>query len=192
MHLPPGEVRNRDTSRAPRLDLGVIDTKSSPGRLPCYDQSDSQFILCVTSSAVPHQSGHPPLTPSDSRFRESKIREFDQGMVSTRHVLIVHEVWSYTFGSSFLTVLNGFGFYPWFRSSVLVSPPVCPGFTFGLHSPSVLVSINVCSRFRDGFWGRLCAQSWHSSVLSAFMVFSCSCSESCTLLSPGGGGRTFR
>ena len=24
----------------------------------------------------------------------------------------------------------------------LVSPPVCPGFTFGLHSPSVLVSIN--------------------------------------------------
>ena len=21
------------------------------------------------------------------------------------------------------------------------------------------------------FWGRLCAQSWHSSVLSAFMVF---------------------
>ena len=24
-----------------------------------------------------------------------------------------------------------------------MSPPVCPGFTFGLHSPSVLVSINV-------------------------------------------------
>ena len=68
MHLPPGEVRNRDTSRAPRLDLGVIDTKSSPGRLPCYDQSDSQFVLSVTSSAVPHQSGHPPLTPSDCRF----------------------------------------------------------------------------------------------------------------------------
>ena len=59
-------------------------------------------------------------------------------------MLIVHEVWSYTFGSSFLTVLNGFGFYPWFRSSVSVSPPGCPGFTLGLHSPSVLVSINVC------------------------------------------------
>ena len=33
---------------------------------------------------------------------------------------------------------------------------------------------------------RLCAQSWHSSVLCAFSVFSCSHSECCTLLSPGG------
>ena len=31
-------------------------------------------------------------------------------------------------------------FYPWFRSSVSVSSPVCPGFILGLHSPSVFVS----------------------------------------------------
>ena len=35
------------------------------------------------------------------------------------------------------------------------------------------------------FQDRLCAQSWHSSVLYAFVEFSCSCAESYTLLSPG-------
>ena len=65
------------------------------------------------------------LNASETANLESPL---DSSFIPRAHCLIVHGGWSYTFGSSLLTVLSGFGFTPGFglpfRLLVLLLDPV--------------------------------------------------------------------